>query len=204
MTTSVDDVLGDDPSAKTGSAITVVAGAVLVLLALSWVLDLHIRLGLTVYDEQPLALAAGLSMLIGADILSRSAGSVLRWPLLLLGVVLCAIMVVIAVRYPTLTVTAMMRPSWLVISSSVLLAGLLFLVWRTIGLTLALIVVAFAAAALFGEAIGIPSMGFDFLSIYLLMDPNSLLSLRCTSRCRSSCPTCCSESCCAIPAAASS
>jgi len=177
MTTSVDDVLGDDPSAKTGSAITVVAGAVLVLLALSWVLDLHIRLGLTVYDEQPLALAAGLSMLIGADILSRSAGSVLRWPLLLLGVVLCAIMVVIAVRYPTLTVTAMMRPSWLVISSSVLLAGLLFLVWRTIGLTLALIVVAFAAAALFGEAIGIPSMGFDFLSIYLLMDPNSLLSL---------------------------
>ena len=177
MTTSVDDVLVDDPSAKTGSAITVVAGAVLVLLALSWVLDLHIRLGLTVYDEQPLALAAGLSMLIGADILSRSAGSVLRWPLLLLGVVLCAIMAVIAVRYPTLTVTAMMRPSWLVISSSVLLAGLLFLVWRTIGLTLALIVVAFAAAALFGEAIGIPSMGFDFLSIYLLMDPNSLLGL---------------------------
>lgn len=177
MTTSVGDVMVDDPAAKAGGPITIVAGVVLVLLALAWVLDLHIRLGMTVYDEQPLALAAGLSMLIAADILSRSSRALLRWPLLLLGVALCAIMVMIAVRYPTLTITAMMRPAWLVMSSTVLVAGLLFLVWRSIGLTLALIVVAFAAAALFGERLGIPTMGFDFLSIYLLMDPNSLLGL---------------------------
>lgn len=177
MTTAVEDVMVDDPTLKAGGPITAVAGAVLVLLALAWVLDLHIRLGMTVYDEQPLALATGLSMLIAADVLSRSAGSYLRGPLVLLGVALFAIMAVIAVRYPTLTITAMMRPEWLVASSTVVLVGLLFVVWRTIGLTITVIVVAFAAAALFGDALGIPSMGFDFLSIYLVMDPNALLGL---------------------------
>ncbi|MEW5421699.1 TRAP transporter permease [Amorphus sp. 3PC139-8] len=167
----------EDPRKSGGGMIAAPAGAVLVVLALAWVLDLHVRLGLTVYDEQPLAIAAGLAMLIAAISLAFKLGGVFKWLAIALGFALCAVMVAIAVRYPTLTITAMMRPTWLVAISALLVAGLLILVWRTIGLTLAAIVIVFIAVALFGDGLGVPSMGFPYVSIYLLLDPNALLGL---------------------------
>ncbi|MDQ0317414.1 TRAP transporter permease [Amorphus orientalis] len=164
-------------AAADGGPLAGVAAAVLVVLSLAWVLDLHVRFGVPVYDEQPLAIAAGLSMLIAAAALALRLGGAWRWPVLAGGIALCAIMVAIAIRYPTLTIAAMMRPTWLIVVSSALIVGLLILVWRTVGLTLAAIVAVFIAVALFGERLGVPSMGFDYVSIYLLLDPNALLGL---------------------------
>lgn len=147
----------------------------LVAVALAWILNLGGYFGVAFFDEQPMALALGLSLAV----ISVGLGTSFRWRLTStsLAVALFAIMVWLTLDYPDLVIRAMMRPPWLVALSVLLLAGLLFLVWRTIGLPIVIIIGVFSALALFGGTLRIPPTSFERWAIYLIIDPNGLLGL---------------------------
>ena len=157
--------------------VSAVLGASLAIVSLVWILDLHIWAGVQLFDEQPLAMGVGLALGIVAISLGYRAGGAYRVAGVIGGVVLIAIMAVIAWRYPQLMIIAMMRPLWLTVACLTLLAGLLFLIWRVIGLPIVIIVGAFSLLALFGTVFGIPSTPVDRWSIYMVIDPNGLLGL---------------------------
>lgn len=167
-----------DAAAKGGWALpAALFGVVLVGLSLAWILDLPRYAGLTLFDEQYLAAAAGLALAIVCLNLPEGKGRALRWPVLVCALALLALMGVITHRYPQLMILSAMRPVWLTATSLAVLAGLLFLVWRSVGLPIVLIVVAFSATALFGSVFGIPETAPDRWAIYMVTDPNALLGL---------------------------
>jgi TRAP transporter 4TM/12TM fusion protein len=153
-----------------------ILGLLLVLLSLGWLAELHRYADLVLFTEQPLAFAAGLSLAITASMLFVP-GSHLRIVVTLAGFALLALMAFVAWDYPQLTITASMRPAWLVILSVIVLAGLLALTGRVVGLTIMIVVCLFIGAALIGPWIGLPTIAPDRLAIYLLLDPNGLLGL---------------------------
>ncbi|MDZ5696558.1 TRAP transporter fused permease subunit [Chelativorans sp. M5D2P16] len=152
-------------------------GFALVLVSLAWILDAARLFGTALFDEQPIALALGLSLAVVAFGLGPARGGLVRGGGVILGLALFGIMATLALRYPELVVSAMMRPAWLVAVSLALIAGLLFLVWRTIGLPIVLIVLVLSGCAIFGTALGIPTTAVDRWAIYLVIDPNGLLGL---------------------------
>ena len=152
-------------------------GFILTVISLIWILDLHTLVAVQLFNEQPLALAVGLALGIMSMSLGFRAGGVYRIAGFVAGIALMLLMALIAWRYPQLTVIATMRPLWLTFTCIVLLTGLLFLVWRAIGLPIVLIVAAFSLLAIYGSAVGIPSTPFDRWSIYMIVDPNGLLGL---------------------------
>lgn len=153
-----------------------ILGLLLVLLSLGWLAELHRYADLVLFTEQPLAFAAGLSLAITASMLFVP-GLPLRIVVTFVGFVLLALMAFVAWDYPQLTITASMRPVWLVILSVIVLAGLLALTGRVVGLTIMIVVCLFIGAALIGPWIGLPTIAPDRLAIYLLLDPNGLLGL---------------------------
>ena len=153
-----------------------VLGLLLVLLSLAWLTELHRFADLVLFTEQPLALAAGLSLAIAASMLFVP-GSPYRIAATVAGFVLLALLGYVAAEYPQLSITASMRPSWLVALSVVVLVGILALTGRVVGLVIMLVVCAFIGAALIGPWIGLPTVAPDRLAIYLLLDPNGLLGL---------------------------
>ena len=153
-----------------------ILGVLLVLLSLAWLTELHRYADLVLFTEQPLALAAGLSLAIAASMLFVP-GSQLRVVVTLAGFVLLGLMAFVAWDYPQLSIVASMRPAWLVALSVVVLVGLLALTGRVVGLTIMIVVCLFVGAALIGPWIGLPTIAPDRLAIYLLLDPNGLLGL---------------------------
>lgn len=152
-------------------------GLILSLLSLAWILDLNMLAGFPLFDEQPLALSVGLALAIIAFSLGFRAGGLLRWAGVFGGALLLLAMAVIAWRYPQLMILAMMRPLWLVMTCMAILSGLLFLVWRTLGLPIVLIVLVFSAIALFGSVLGVPETPAARWSLYMVIDPNGMLGL---------------------------
>ncbi len=153
-----------------------ILGLLLVLLSLAWLTELHRYADLVLFTEQPLALAAGLSLAIAASMLFVP-GSPLRVAVTLAGFVLLGLMAFVAWDYPQLSIVASMRPAWLVVLAVVVLVGLLALTGRVVGLTIMIVVCLFIGAALIGPWIGLPTIAPDRLAIYLLLDPNGLLGL---------------------------
>lgn len=153
-----------------------ILGLALVLLSLAWLTELHRFADLVLFTEQPLALAAGLSMAIAASMLFVP-GSYRRTAGTLAGFVLLGLMAFVAWDYPQLSIIASMRPAWLVALSVVVLVGMLALTGRVVGLTIMIVVCLFIGAALIGPWIGLPTIAPDRLAIYLLLDPNGLLGL---------------------------
>ena len=153
-----------------------VLGLALVLLALGWLAELHRYADIVLFTEQPLALAAGLSLAISASMLFVSRPP-LRIAATLAGLMLLGLLTFVAWDYPQLTITASLRPTWLVALSVVTLVGLLALTGRMVGVTIMIVVCLFIGAALIGSWIGLPTIAPDRLAIYLLIDPNGLLGL---------------------------
>jgi len=153
-----------------------VLGLVLVLLSLAWLTELHRFADLVLFTEQPLALAAGLSLAIAASMLFVP-GSPKRIVATVAGFVLLALLGYVAAEYPQLSITASMRPGWLVALSVVVLVGILALTGRVVGVVIMLVVCVFIGAALIGHWIGLPTVAPDRLAIYLVLDPNGLLGL---------------------------
>jgi TRAP transporter 4TM/12TM fusion protein len=153
-----------------------ILGLALVLLSLAWLTELHRYADLVLFTEQPLAFAAGLSLAITASMVF-AVGSRWRWPATLAGFVLFGLLAYVAFDYPTLSITASMRPAWLVALAVVVLVGLLALTGRVVGLTIMIVVCLFIGAALIGTWIGLPTIAPDRLALYLLLDPNGLLGL---------------------------
>lgn len=152
-------------------------GLALSIISLVWILDLHTWVNLSLFNEQPLALAVGLAFAIVSASLGFRSGGVHRILGLVVGAVLLGLMALIAWRYPQLTIIATMRPLWLTLTCVAVLGALLVLVWRTIGLPIVIIVAAFSLLALYGSALGIPITPFDRWAIYMTVDPNGLLGL---------------------------
>lgn len=150
-------------------------GLALVVVSLAWLTELHRYADIVLFTEQPLAFAVGLSLAIAA------AGAFVRGRARLAasgaGVLLLALLCAVAVDYPQLSITAMMRPAWLVALAVIVLTGLLLLTGRVVGWTIMIVVCLFMAAALAGEWIGLPTVAPDRLALYLLLDPNGLLGL---------------------------
>lgn len=154
-----------------------ILGLILAVIALAWILDLHIMADVQLFNEQPLAVAVGLALAIMSMSLGFNAGGAYRVAGFGIGIVLLALMLMIAWRYPQLTIVATMRPLWLTVTCFTLLAGLLLLVWRSIGFPIVGIVAAFSLLAIFGTSAGIPSTPVDRWAIYMIVDPNGLLGL---------------------------
>lgn len=152
-----------------------ILGFALVFVSLAWIMDLGGYVGWALFDEQPIALALGLSLAIICLGLGSRAGT--RLLAATMAIILLASMAWLAVFYSELVVRAMMRPAWLVALSLTVIGGLLLLVWRTIGLPIVIIVVLFSALAIFGTAFNIPTTPVDRWAIYLVIDPNGLLGL---------------------------
>ncbi len=157
--------------------ISSVLGLALAVVSLVWILDLHTIADIPLFNEQPLALAVGLALSIISVSLGFRAGGRYRSAGVAVGLVLMMLMGLIAWRYPQLTIISAMRPLWLTLTCLTVLGGLLFLVWRTIGLPIVLIVGVFSLLAMFGTGFGIPTTPFDRWAIYLVVDPNGLLGL---------------------------
>ncbi|MFV0244486.1 MAG: TRAP transporter permease, partial [Qingshengfaniella sp.] len=146
--------------------------------SLGWVLDAPGQFGVALYEEQPLALALGLALALCA---LGQAGPGPGWQRLMLGVLLglglLAALALIAGRFPRLQILAMMRPGWLSALALFSVAGILFLIWRVLGLAIVAIIALFSALALWGGALGIPQTAWDRWVIYMLIDPNAILGL---------------------------
>lgn len=164
----------DGPAARLGVALA----AALVAVSLGWTLDLPRSFGTAVFAEQPLAISLGLALALAALGLGGAVPG--RWGTLAggaLGLGLLVLMGVIAWRFPELQVLSTMRPAWLFGLSFAVIAGLMLLVWRTLGATIVAIVLAFSAVALWGGALGVPTTAPDRWAIYMLTDPNAILGL---------------------------
>lgn len=159
------------------SLLAAVLAAALVALSLGWLLELPRLAGLTLFVEQPLAAAAGLSLAVAAVVLASGARPAVFWLAVAAGAALLAICLFIAWAYPWLSIRAALRPAWLVALSTVLVVGLLVALWRTVGAMIALVVTVFVGFVLAGPLLGIPSTAPTRLPIYLVLDPNGLLGL---------------------------
>lgn len=164
-------------AATPGGAVAAGLAAGIILLSVGWVLGVPGWFGRAYFVQQPMALALGLAMAVSA--LGLASGR--PWPLqvlaALVGLGLCALCVLIAWRYPQLMILSVMRPGWLVLTSWLLIAGLLVLVWRCIGLPIVLIVMAFAVVAMRDLGLGIPLTSPERWAVYMVTDPNALIGL---------------------------
>lgn len=147
------------------------------LLSLAWIAELHRHVGLVLFTEQPLAAALGIAVAAAWFLMLRPdrprhvlAGSILA-------VASLTLFGWLAWRYQWATFAAMLRPDWLAWLCGVAVAGLLIQVWRLVGVAIALILLAFAALALGGKAVGVPETPIDRLLLYLMIDPNGVLGL---------------------------
>ena len=159
------------------AGVAAVLAAAIVAVSLAWVLGLPSRLGRSFFEQQPMALVLGLSMAVAALGLAARRGIAAQTLALVVGAVLCGLCAVLAWRYPQLMILSVMRVEWLVYTSWAVLAGLLVLVWRSIGLPIVLIVVVFAAFALADFGLGIPLTPPDRFALYLVTDPNAMIGL---------------------------
>lgn len=172
----------DRPGSEAQTRLLAVLGAsmalLLVAVSLSWILDLPGRFGVAVFAEQPLALALGLALaLAGLTLAGRGPARFRFGAGVVTGLVLLALMCVIAWRFPQLQVLSMRRPTWLVALSFAVIAGLLLLVWRLLGIAIVAITLIFSAIAVWGGALGLPETPADRWAVYMLTDPNSILGL---------------------------
>lgn len=170
--------LPDPAASRAGpeAAIGACLAALLVAVSIAWVLDVPRWLGLAVFAEQPLALALGLSLaLVALELPARYIG--LRLAAAAAALVLFGAMTVVAWRFPQLQVLAVMRPLWLVALAFAVVAGLMVLVWRTLGVTIVAIVAAFSAIALWGATLGVPETPPDRWALYMLTDGNAILGV---------------------------
>lgn len=149
----------------------------IVLLSLAWVLGVPAWFGRAFFEQQPMALALGLAMAVSTIGLAAGRGWPVRAMAVLAGLGLCALCALIAWRYPQLTILSVLRPGWLVLLSWLLIAGLLLLVWRVIGLPIVLIVLAFAAVAMRDFGLGIPLTPPERWAVYMVTDPNAMIGL---------------------------
>ncbi len=173
---SIQTVGGAGP-ALSGQGLGTALALALTLLSLAWVLDLHMYAGLLVFNEQVLALAVGLALATVAVTLASSGRSPLRAIGTGVGAALLLLMGYLAWRYPELGLVAIARPLWLFVTCLILLAGLLFLVWRSTGFAIVAIVLVFCGLAMFGGPLGIPETPLSRLAVYLVIDPNGMLGL---------------------------
>lgn len=163
------------------TAADVIAGALaalITLLALGWVLDVPGYFGVAVFEEQPLALALGLALAASAFLGLARSSDLSRLVLgVVIGGVLLAACIVIAVRFPQLQILSVMRPLWLVILSLAVIAGLLLLTGRILGWAIVAVVVVFSALAILGGGLGIPETPLDRWAVYMVSDANAILGL---------------------------
>ncbi len=153
------------------------------LLALvAWVLDLPGRLGLGLYTEQYLALAAGLA--VGIALLQAPAAPLGRLASVLNAVFVALVLaafLVVASRYPSLDRELAAAPAHAVATGVVMIAGILEAVRRRFGLFLPLLLLLLALVALvigpeLPRALATRAVGPERLIVYLALDTNALLS----------------------------
>jgi TRAP transporter 4TM/12TM fusion protein len=150
----------------------------LVAVSLGWVMDLPRRAGLALFAEQPLALSLGLALALCAiTCLPTGAGRSLTLAALAASLALLTAMAVVAWRFPQLQILAMLGPAWLTALAFAVIAGLLLLVWRTLGVTIVAIIAVFAAVAIWGGPLGVPETPPDRWAIYMLTDANAILGV---------------------------
>lgn len=158
-----------------------VTGLLLVVLSLLWIGGVQRPLGLVLFAEQPMAALLGLAA-VGGWLMLATRGR--QWPRpLRLGLALpitaatALFFAWLAWRYPEISMQAMRRPDWMTALCGLCLAGLLILIWRLVGLAICVILLAFAALALFDLRLGIPTTAGDRLALYLVTDASGLLNL---------------------------
>lgn len=160
---------------------TGVVGLCLTLLSLGWIGGLHRQAGAILFAQQPMALALSLALLSGGLIVMgrRPLAGRLVWQgaALVLAVSAGAFFVWIAVDYQTITMQAIQRPEWLAWLCGAALLILLLLIWRLIGVAIAIGLVIFAIVAIVGSAIGVPTVAPDRLALYLVTDASGLLNV---------------------------
>ncbi|MBI3436378.1 MAG: TRAP transporter fused permease subunit [Proteobacteria bacterium] len=164
------------PGDAAAGRVAKILGLLLVGLSIAWLTELHRYADLVLFAEQPLAVAVGIALAIAAS--GAFAARRLAWLLTaIVGAMLLALLLFVAVAYPWLSIAAMMRPAWLVALAAIAVAGVLALTGRVVGWTIMIVVCLFILAALLGTWIGLPTIAPDRLALYLLLDPNGLLGL---------------------------
>jgi TRAP transporter 4TM/12TM fusion protein len=176
-TTMSDRQLNPDVLTRFLMGLGAALGVSLVAVSLGWILDLPGRFGFAVFEEQPLALAVGLALALASLTLVARGAAWTRIGLVALGLGLLGLMCVIAWRFPQIQVLSMLRPTWLIALSFAVIAGLLFFVWRLLGIAIVAIVLIFSAIAVWGGGLGLPETPADRWAVYMMTDPNSILGL---------------------------
>ena len=146
----------------------------------AWIVDLPGRLGLLVYTEQYLALAAGLAVALAllAPASPRPVGRLLGFAGA--GVVLAAFLVV-ALTYPDLERTLASPTPWAIALGVVLILGVLEAVRRRTGHFLPFLLLVLGVVALWlgpelPAALATRQVSPERLTVYLAFDTNALLS----------------------------
>ncbi len=153
------------------------SGALIVLVAVAWSLDLHAKLGALVYNEQLVALIAGFALLglywRSAPVLGRA------WLNRVLGFAALAVMLWIGWRFPVLQADMLGHPKEAVTLSLLALVFIVDACKRCSGWSMPLIFGGFMLYALVGHHIpGIfqtKEVGTGRLLSYLVLDSSSLL-----------------------------
>ncbi|MBJ3774911.1 TRAP transporter permease [Acuticoccus mangrovi] len=151
--------------------------ALLVIASLAFVTDLPRRFGVVLFTEQQLAIALALAAAAGVFLALNPKRVASLVAAALLAVVTLVVLGMIAADYPTLSIKAAMRPTDLVVIATFIVALVLFLVWRLIGLPLVLLVLLFVGLAIYGGPLGVPETTPARVPLYLALDANALLGL---------------------------
>jgi TRAP transporter 4TM/12TM fusion protein len=169
--------IADTPAPPARDPAVLVLSLAMVGASLAWGLGLPLMAGLALFEEQPMAAVLGLAMMLVAGTLAAGRGVPLRLLAWALGAAMLALTLVLAWRYPQLMILSALRPAWLVATCGALLAGLAFLIWRTVGAPIVVIVAAFSVLAVTGGAFGVPATPPARWAVYVVTDPNALIGL---------------------------
>lgn len=146
-----------------------------------WIGEVHRQLGAVLFTQQPIAVSLGLAAIAGWMLLiprDRTPGTLaLTGVMIVLAAATALFFGWLAVDYQAISMMAIRRPEWMAWISGAVLAGILVLVWRHVGIAIAAILIALGALALWGFGLGIPTVALDRLTLYLITDPSGLLNL---------------------------
>lgn len=182
-------------SATLLNRVMIVLRAAIIVIVVGWILNIPGRLQIGLFTEQMLVLVLGLSLALtfltfplatgeaGEEAVvkkiltgeKRPAG----WIDIVFAGVALATCTFVAIRYPQLIVELVARPWWGVAIATVMVLLVFEASRRVTGLSLALIVLALCAHALFGymlpEAFASRPIAISRLMVYLAVDTNALL-----------------------------
>lgn len=153
----------------------------IVLLPVSYAANLHRALGLSVYDAQllvaVLTLALARSFLLQAGDSGR--GVAMRNLAIAVAALTLAVGMYVGLYYPSISMEAPYMPAWLIGLSGVLFGALMLNLWRSVGLGILIVVVAFLAYGLFGDLLSgefkSRATTSAELITYLAIDANGML-----------------------------